>query len=96
MRVSPKDPGYESKEDLNSLTKAAVAGGFTKIVTLPNTKPTVQTKESIAYYKGFSKTQVVDILPAAAECGVVPHGSRNGWQTSSLRPNSRAAQDCKH
>jgi dihydroorotase len=66
MRVSPKDPGYESKEDLNSLTKAAVAGGFTKIVTLPNTKPTVQTKESIAYYKGFSKTQVVDILPAAA------------------------------
>ncbi|GAB3513833.1 dihydroorotase [Emticicia fontis] len=66
MRVSPKDPGYESKEDLSSLCKAAAAGGFTKIVTLPNTKPTVQTKESIAYYKGFSKTQLVDILPAAA------------------------------
>lgn len=66
MRVSPKDPGYESKEDLNSLCKAAAAGGFTRIVTLPNTKPTVQTKESIAYYRGFSKTQVIDILPAAA------------------------------
>jgi dihydroorotase len=66
MRVSPKDPGYESKEDLTSLCRAAAAGGFTKIVTLPNTKPTVQTKESIAYYKGFSKTQIVDILPAAA------------------------------
>lgn len=66
MRVSAQDPGYESKEDLNSLAKAAAAGGFTRIVTLPNTKPTVQTKESIAYYKGFSKTQVVDILPAAA------------------------------
>jgi dihydroorotase len=66
MRVSPKDPGYESKEDLGSLCKAAAAGGFTKIVTLPNTRPTVQTKESIAYYKGFSKSQVVDILPAAA------------------------------
>ncbi|MBA4850032.1 dihydroorotase family protein [Emticicia sp. BO119] len=66
MRVSPKDPGYESKEDLTSLCRAAAAGGFTKIVTLPNTRPTVQTKESIAYYKGFSKTQVVDILPAAA------------------------------
>lgn len=66
MRVSPKDPGYESKEDLSSLCKAAIAGGFTRIVTLPNTKPTVQTKESIAYYKGFSKTQLVDILPAAA------------------------------
>lgn len=66
MRVSPKDPGYESKEDLSSLCRAAAAGGFTRVVTLPNTKPTVQTKESIAYYKGFSKTQVVDILPAAA------------------------------
>ena len=66
MRVSAQDPGYESKEDLSSLAKAAAAGGFTRIVTLPNTKPTVQTKESIAYYKGFSKTQMVDILPAAA------------------------------
>jgi dihydroorotase len=66
MRVSPKDPGYESKEDLSSLCRAAAAGGFTRIVTLPNTKPTVQTKESIAYFKSFSKSQVVDILPAAA------------------------------
>ncbi len=66
LRVSPKDPGYESKEDLSSLCRAAAAGGFTTVVTLPNTKPVVQTKESIAYYKGFSKTQVVDILPAAA------------------------------
>ncbi|RYU96095.1 dihydroorotase [Emticicia agri] len=66
MRVSPKDPGYESKEDLSSLCRAAAAGGFTRIVTLPNTKPIVQTKESIAYFKIFSKAQVVDILPAAA------------------------------
>ena len=66
LRVSPKDPGYESKEDLVTLCRAAEAGGFTTIVTLPNTKPVVQTKESIAYYKGFSKTQAVDILPAAA------------------------------
>lgn len=66
LRVSPKDPGYESKEDLVTLCHAAEAGGFTTIVTLPNTKPVVQTKESIAYYKGFSKTQAVDILPAAA------------------------------
>lgn len=66
MRVSPKDPGYESKEDLTSLCRAAMAGGFTQIVTLPNTKPTVQTKESIAYYQHFSKTQLVKILPAAA------------------------------
>lgn len=66
MRVSPKDPGYESKEDLISLTNAAMAGGFTEIVTLPNTKPTVQTKESISYYKQFSSNRLVKIHPAAA------------------------------
>ncbi|MCU0325632.1 MAG: dihydroorotase [Spirosomaceae bacterium] len=66
MRVSPKDPGYESKEDLSSLCNAAAAGGFTEIVTLPNTKPTVQTKESIAYYKQFSRGQLVEIYPTAA------------------------------
>ncbi len=66
MRVSPKDPGYESKEDLESLSAAAAAGGFTAIVTLPNTKPTVQTKESIAYFKQFCANRLVEIYPAAA------------------------------
>jgi dihydroorotase len=66
MRVSPKDPGYESKEDLTTLCQAAMAGGFTEIVTLPNTKPIVQTKEAIAYFKGFAIEQLVNIHVAAA------------------------------
>ena len=66
MRVSPKDPGYESKEDLTTLFQAAMAGGFTEIVTLPNTKPIVQTKEAIAYFKGFANNQLIEIHVAAA------------------------------
>ncbi len=66
MRVSPKDPGYESKEDLNSLSAAAMAGGFTEIVTLPNTKPVVQTKEAIAYVRNFALSQLINIYPAGA------------------------------
>jgi dihydroorotase len=66
MRVVAKDPGYESKEDLNSLSKAAMAGGFTTIATLPNTKPTTQTKETIAYLKRFADNHLIDILPIAA------------------------------
>ncbi len=66
MRVSPKDPGYESKEDLTTLCQAAMAGGFTEIVTLPNTKPIVQTKEAIAYFKGFANSQLVEIHVGAA------------------------------
>lgn len=66
MRVASKDPGYEAKEDLESLTNAAIAGGFTGIATLPNTKPVVQTKEGISYLKRFSDNHLVDILPIGA------------------------------
>jgi dihydroorotase len=66
MRVSPKDPGYESKEDLNTLSSAAMAGGFTEIVTLPNSKPVVQTKEAIAYVKSFALSQLINIYPTGA------------------------------
>src|SRR5690606_33157446 len=38
------DPGLEFKEDLESGTRAAAAGGFTDIAVLPNTQPVVQTK----------------------------------------------------
>lgn len=61
MRVSPKDPGYESKEDLTTLCQAAMVGGFTEIFTLPNTKPIVQTKEAISYFKSFASNQLIDI-----------------------------------
>ncbi len=66
MRVSTKDPGYEAKEDLESLTNAAMAGGFTEIVTLPNTKPVVQSKEAIAYIRNFAPTKLVDIHATGA------------------------------
>lgn len=66
MRVSSKDPGYESKEDLNTLSAAAMVGGFTEIVTLPNTKPVVQTKEAITYIKSFSNSQLLTIHPTGA------------------------------
>lgn len=66
MRVSPKDPGYESKEDLNSLSTAAMTGGFTEIVTLPNTKPVVQTKEAISYVRNFALSQLINIYPTGA------------------------------
>ena len=43
------DPGLEHKEDLTSLAKAAAAGGFTEVAVLPNTYPTVQSKNEVSY-----------------------------------------------
>ncbi|PMD98425.1 dihydroorotase [Siphonobacter sp. BAB-5405] len=66
LRVHAKDPGYEAKEDLYSLKRAAAAGGFTEVVLLPNTKPVVQRKESLNYFRSFSEDQAVQFLPTAA------------------------------
>ena len=41
MHVHFREPGQEAKEDFSSGSKAAVAGGFTTVATMPNTSPVV-------------------------------------------------------
>lgn len=55
------DPGFEQKEDLLSLAKAAAAGGFTEVAVLPNTQPSIQTKNEIAYIIQGNETRLVKI-----------------------------------
>jgi dihydroorotase len=55
------DPGFEQKEDLLSLAKAAAAGGFTEVAVLPNTQPSIQTKNEIAYITQGNETRLVKI-----------------------------------
>ena len=43
MHVHLREPGQEAKEDFVSGSKAAAAGGFTTVATMPNTKPVVDT-----------------------------------------------------
>ncbi len=64
--VHTNDPGFEHREDMSSVTATAAAGGFTGIVSLPNTRPVVQSKTDINYAQQFSSRQVVQIYPAGA------------------------------
>lgn len=66
MRVATRDPGFEYKEDILSLAEAAAAGGFTEVVSLPNTKPVVQTKDVISYISGKASSTIIHIHPLAA------------------------------
>lgn len=43
MHVHFREPGQEAKEDFESGSKAAVAGGFTTVATMPNTNPVVDS-----------------------------------------------------
>ena len=45
------DPGLEHKEDLSTGAQTAAASGFTEVALLPNTDPTVQTKNEVRYIR---------------------------------------------
>lgn len=49
VHVHFRDPGFTYKEDIISGSKAAMAGGFTHVVLMANTKPVVDNKETLKY-----------------------------------------------
>ena len=60
------DPGLEHKEDLVSIGKTAAAGGFTELVLLPNTQPTIQTKNEVSYVTQGNNNRLVELHVMAA------------------------------
>ncbi|MGB9702753.1 MAG: dihydroorotase [Candidatus Kapaibacteriota bacterium] len=62
MHVHFRDPGYEQKEDLYSGTEAAANGGFTGVVVMPNTNPTISDKTVVEYIKSRTKNSLVDVF----------------------------------
>ncbi|WP_242920606.1 dihydroorotase [Pontibacter liquoris] len=66
MYAAVGEPGLEFKEDLESLSAAAAAGGFTEVLCLPNTQPVVQSKAGISYLKSRSALLPVTLHPLAA------------------------------
>lgn len=65
--VHLRDPGQEEHEDLESGTKAAIHGGFTTVVAMPNTHPVVDNVPTVNYLLRKSKINgYADVLPSAA------------------------------
>ena len=60
------DPGFETKEDILTLTEAAKAGGFTGVALLPQANPVVQSKSQVEYIINKAKNNLVDVLPIGA------------------------------
>jgi len=67
MHVHLRDPGQTYKEDIESGSKCAVAGGFTTILCMPNTKPPIDSPEVAEYVIRKSKeVGLCQVLPAGA------------------------------
>jgi dihydroorotase len=66
MRTTMGEPGMEHKEDLETASNAAAKGGFTGIACMPNTKPSIQTKDAVAYLRSRSSKSLVSAYPIAS------------------------------
>src|SRR5262249_29205102 len=51
LHVHLREPGEEYKETIESGTGAAVAGGFTAVVAMPNTKPPVDNAHLVRFVR---------------------------------------------
>ncbi len=60
------DPGFEQREDLRSIGRAAVAGGYTGLACLPNTHPVIHSKSEVQYIKNNTLDGLVDFFPIGA------------------------------
>jgi dihydroorotase len=66
LNCSIGDPGFETKEDIQTASAAAQAGGFTGLAVLPHTKPVVHSKAEVEYIINKAKNNLVDIYPVGA------------------------------
>ena len=67
MRVFVGEPGYEYKENFRTLSEAALAGGVTSVVTMPNTSPVIDNVSIVDFLKrrGRDKSKI-NIFPTAS------------------------------
>ncbi len=66
MRVFVGEPGYEYKENFRTLSDAALSGGVTSVVSMPNTLPAIDNVSMVDFLKrrGRDKSKI-NIFPAA-------------------------------
>lgn len=79
------DPGFEHREDLETASAAAAAGGYTAVAPFPNTAPPVAGKAEVAYLLSRSSNELVQFYPIGT---VSEEGS--GKQIAEMMDMARA------
>ncbi len=80
VHVHFREPGFTYKEDIAAGARAAARGGFTTVVLMANTRPAVDTEETLAYV--LEKGQKTDIH--VTTCANVTVGMQ-GKQLTDMR-----------
>ena len=67
MRVFVGEPGYEYKENFRTLSNAALSGGVTSVVSMPNTSPVIDNVSMVDFLKRRGRDKAkINIYPAAS------------------------------
>jgi dihydroorotase len=67
MRVFVGEPGFEYKENFRTLSEAALSGGVTSVVTMPNTNPIIDNVSIVDFLKRRGRDKAkINIFPTAS------------------------------
>ncbi len=72
MHVHLRDPGFPERENFESGTRAAAAGGVTTVVDMPNTVPATVTVEAFKQKKGIAERKSLVDFAFIGGAGEVP------------------------
>ena len=64
LHVNFGEPGYEQQETLITGSHAAIKGGYTGVLIMPNNKPRIDNKSMINFIQNTIKENIVDLIPA--------------------------------
>lgn len=72
MHVHLRDPGFTYKEDIHTGCGAAVAGGVTSLLCMPNTNPVTDSEEVVRYIQNMAKRARAKVYV----CGAITQGMK--------------------
>ncbi len=86
LHVHFREPGFEYKETIESGARAALAGGFTSVCCMPNTKPVNDNSSITSFIVEKAKAAgLANVFPI----GAITHGSK-GEQLAEIGEMKRA------
>ena len=99
MHCHFREPGQEYKETLESGAKAAVAGGFTGVALMPNTRPVIDSPLGVAYIRHHSTALPVDLEVIGAMTvdskgeHLAPYGKFSSYGVTAVSDDGSAIQN---
>ncbi len=87
VHVHFRDPGFTYKEDIETGAKAAAKGGFTTVVLMANTKPAVDSVDTLQYILEKGKTTGIHV----ETCATVTEGMQGKKLTDMSKLYAKGA-----